>query len=245
MFGLFLSIPEMLSAQDLRKELVMAVGLSIPPYVFRDSNSGMELDIIREALKVAGYTITPKYLPLKRIRKALKSGIVDGALTVKETMGIESAYFADKSHIYYQNIAVSLKENQLDIQDIMGLKDYSIIVFQNADDYVGGKWLEMKKMNTKWIRETANQENQVAMLFRKRTEVIILDINIFKYYRQRTKKTDTSLPVVFHEVVPKNHVKVAFISKQVRDDYNRGFSRIVESGVYQKIIEKYIGNTAR
>jgi len=136
---------------------------------------------------------------------------------------------------------VSLEENHLEIRDMMDLVDYGIIVFQNADDYVGSKWTEMRKANKKWIREMANQESQVAMLFEKRTDVIVLDINIFKYYRLRTRKADTSPPVMFHEVIPKNHVKAAFVSRQVRDDFNRGLSHIKASGAYQKTVDRYIG----
>jgi len=240
-FVLALTYPPISHSQDNKKELVMAVGLAIPPYVFKESNSGIELDIVREALKVKGYSIKPKYFPLKRVAKSLEGRKVDGALTVKETMGIENVFFAEKSHIYYQNVAVSLKENNFEIHNIMDLKDYRIIVFQNADKYVGKEWIEMKKVNKRGIKEMANQESQVAMLFLKRTDVIVLDINIFKYYRRTTKKADTSSQVVVHEVIPKNYVKVGFISKKVRDDYNKGFAKIIESGEYEKILEKYIG----
>ena len=236
-----LTYPSISHSQDSKKELVMGVGLAIPPYVFKKSNSGMELDIVREALKNKGYSIKPKYLPLKRLTKSLKDRTVDGALTVKETMGIKGVFFAKKSHIYYQNVAVSLKGNNFEINNMMDLKDYRIIVFQNADQYVGKEWLEMKKVNNNEIKEMANQESQVAMLFLKRSEIIVLDINIFKYYRKTTKKADTSAQVVVHEVLPKNHVKVAFFSKKVRDDYNDGLAEFMESGGYQKILNKYIG----
>ena len=236
---LVLSTPS--SGQEPEKKLLMAVGLSLPPYVFRETDSGMELDIVREALGVRGYSIKPYYLPLKRVEKSLRTKTVDGALTVRESMGIESVYFADTSHIYYQNVAVSLEENHFGIHRMMDLKDYRVIVFQNADDYIGKEWMEMKDIHTKGIKEMANQESQVAMLFEKRTDVIVLDINIFKFYRKTTKKTDTSAPVVIHEVVPKNNVKVAFVSEKVRNDFNIGLAQIRASGVYEKIIQTYTG----
>ncbi|MBC8176372.1 MAG: hypothetical protein H8E19_03130, partial [Deltaproteobacteria bacterium] len=64
------------------KELTLAVGLAIPPYNIPETKSGIELDIVREALKDRGYTIKPKYVPFARVKKELKDKTVDGALTI-------------------------------------------------------------------------------------------------------------------------------------------------------------------
>jgi polar amino acid transport system substrate-binding protein len=52
-------------------ELKVAIGLSLPPYVISESNSGFELDLVREALAKAGYAIKPVYMDFGQVPDAL------------------------------------------------------------------------------------------------------------------------------------------------------------------------------
>ncbi len=209
----------MLSTTALAKDIKMAIGLSLPPYVLTESNSGLEVDIVRAALAVKGHTMTPLYVPFARVATTVEQKQADGALTVNETSGLSSVHFSD-SHITYQNMAITLKESNLTIKNIADLKGKSMAAFQNARIYLGDEYKAIADAGGSNYNEIANQESQVAMLFIKRAQVAISDINIFKYFKERVKNADTNKEYVLHEIFAPTNYKVAFSDKQVRDDFN-------------------------
>ena len=89
------------------KELKPAVSVALPPYFIQETETGMELEIIQEALKLSGHTIKPVFLPFARVTLAMENGKVDCASTINENSGVK-AHYSD-NHIVYQNFAISLK----------------------------------------------------------------------------------------------------------------------------------------
>lgn len=220
------------------ENLKVAVGLALPPYVLADTNSGIELDIVREALALKGHTITPVYLPFARVPIALADKEVHAALTVNESSGLKNVHFSD-SHVTYQNVAVSLKSRNVDIQTVSDLGNYSIIAFQDATKYLGDEYADMAAKNSRYI-EKAKQSNQITMLFSSRVDTIVMDINIFKYFRQHEDKVDTSAEEAIHEIFPHSKYKVGFLSVDLRDQFNAGVAELRASGKYNEIVNKYI-----
>jgi len=46
----------------------------LPPYGIKDSNSGIEVDIVRAALAKKGHTITVRFVPFGRVGKDFEDG---------------------------------------------------------------------------------------------------------------------------------------------------------------------------
>ncbi len=221
------------------KELHLASSTAIPPYVIVESGSGIELDVVREALKLNGYTVIFEHLPFPRAVEKMKSGEFDGALTIAESARLElgQVYYSD-SHIVFENCAVSLKSNNFEINDIAGLADKSIGTFQFAKLYLGPEFEKVANSHSAY-RELPNTTQIVPMLFQKRVEVIVLEQNIFKYVRKKIDIIDTSAPVVIHRIFPDNPFKVVFLDKKVQMDFNSGLKIIRENGRYNEILNKY------
>ncbi|MBF0573989.1 MAG: transporter substrate-binding domain-containing protein [Desulfamplus sp.] len=227
-------------------ELVMGVGLALPPYFIEESNSGFEMDIIKEALKLKGHTVKFKFLPFARIPVDFAAGKVDCVSTINESSGIKANY--SDVHVSYQNFAITLKSNNLTINSITDLKDKAVLAFQNAKVYLGKDFADMAEANPKY-EEIANQSAQTMRLYANRTQVFVGDGNIFKYYSQNlskyfspeiASKIDTKQEVVYHAVFPKTDYKVAFKSEQIMKDFNEGLKNIKASGLYDKLIAVYI-----
>jgi len=231
--------PSALSKVTPVKSLTIAVPNAIPPYAIRELDRGLEIDIVRAVLSQTGYKVSLKYVPLGRLNHVLKGREVDGAMTVKEEF-ITAApiYFTSRPHVYYHNVAISLADRKLTIRSLDSLSRYSIAVFQTPDQFIGSEWTRMTQKNTHPIFELSSQKSQVRMLFAGRVDTLVMDINIFSYYREELEEfRDTA--VTIHEILPRNYVKVAFLEKRVAKDFDQGLTPFLTSYAYQAILNKY------
>ena len=222
----------------MAKELNIAIGLSLPPYVFPDTDTGMELDVVQIIFEKLGYSVTPVYVPYARVLTHLKSNKVQGAMTINESSGVKDVFYTD-SHITYQNVAVSLTSNNFEINNIKELDQYTVLAFQNATKYLGNDFLDMSNNNPLY-KETAKQQSQVPMLYLKRYQLVVLDINIFKYYKKHNKDYDFSSPITYHQLFPKTDYKLALTNKDLRDKFNIELLKLKESGQYNEIMSFYV-----
>lgn len=226
------------STPVLAKEIKLAVSMALPPYIIADDNTGFELDIVREALTSQGHTIKLRYVNFGSLGKQLVHGKVDGAFPITEQSGIKNIFYSDY-HVTYQNVAIALKKNNLGIKSVKDLGKYKIIAFQGAPNYLGPAFKTVSKVSPKY-KEMAKQEVQVASLFLGRTEVVVMDKNIFQYFRQNTKKVDTSAEITLFPVFPPTQYKTGFTSEKIRDNFNRGLAALKKSGEYDRIIKRYL-----
>jgi polar amino acid transport system substrate-binding protein len=223
------------------KEFTIGVGLSLEPYIISKNDTGIELDIIKLALKNSGYKqIKIKYLPFLRVTSSLKNKKIDAATTINEYSGLKNVYYSN-THITYQNVLITLKSNKVDITKLDNLKDLKIVAFQNAHKYLGKQYKQLIP-TMKFYQELADQKLQVKLLFAKRVDGIILDINIFKHIKTLIKDVDidTNSKINIIKIFPKTNYKVAFLDKTIRDKFNIELNKIKKNGIYDKIFLKYI-----
>ncbi|GGY58841.1 polar amino acid ABC transporter [Bacterioplanes sanyensis] len=227
-----------IAASSQAAEVKMSVGLALPPYVIADENRGMELDIVRAALEQKGHTLSVKYVPFMRVKTSLEEGKVDAAMTVNESSGLSGVHYSDV-HMTYQNVAIGLEKNGFNVAGVTDLGRFSIIAFQDATKYLGKEFAAMAKSNSGY-KEMARQEAQIKLLFAGRTQLVVMDRNIFTYYRGSETSVDVSAPVSLFEVFPPTDYKVAFGSAAIRDDFNAGLAQLKSSGRYQQIMDGYL-----
>jgi len=220
------------------KELKVAVGLALPPYIIQETGVGIEVDILKQALADAGYTVKLIFVPMARIKVALSDGTADAALTITEASGVTSAFYSD-SHVSYKNAVITLKSRALKIAGIPDLAKLDLVAFQDALLYLSADYAAMAKGNAKYS-ELADQQSQVKMLFAGRTDAIIMDINIYKYFKKMIKDIDVSQDVVIHEIFAPSNYKIGFKEKAVCDLFNAGLKKLKSSGKYESIISAYI-----
>ncbi len=234
--------------QFFAKQLSIGISFSIPPYVIKDAGTGLELEILREAFKVKGYTVTPVFLPLARTFMHFNQGKTDGVLNVKE--GFVDGFYSDEV-INFQNCAISLKDNNFNIDTIEDLADKRIVAFQMASKILGTEFGTMAEQNKDYL-EIADQSIQLNLLFKERTDVVVMDKRIFNYFKIRAvealeqgklaffqHKDELQKKVQYHCIFPPSRYKFAFITEQIRDDFNLGLRSIKKNGVYDAIFEKY------
>jgi len=218
--------------------LTMAISLSLPPYTIAETNSGMEFEIVREALRIKGYTMKPKYVPFARLKAEVANQTVDGAFPITADSGTRAFYSV--VHMIYENVAVSLQKNHFGFENIQALADKRIVAFQDAPRYLGKAYAAMANANPRY-KEITNQELQINLLYTGRCDAIILDKNIFQYFRLNNKQVDTSQAVTIHHIFETTPYSVAFTDEKICNDFNDGLKQLRESGRYRDIILKYIG----
>ena len=218
------------------KEVNLAIGLALPPYVLVESRTGIELDIVREALALVGHELKPKFVPLSRLVKMANK--YDGAMTL--TKAYSKDLFFSKSHITYQNIIISLKSKNITVSKISDLQHVSCIAFQNAHIYLGDEYNQAVSNNKNSFIVESNQKSQVKTFYKGRVDTIAIDINIFTYYKNTLAEKYKEKKIVYHELFPPNHYLVGFKNSNIRDDFNRGLQQLKDSGRYSKIKKEYL-----
>ncbi|MFT6984933.1 MAG: polar amino acid transport system substrate-binding protein [Psychromonas sp.] len=235
------------SAQLRAEQISVAISFSIPPWVIKETETGLELDILREAFAVKGHTIKAYYLPLARSFESFDSGLVDAVINVKK--GMVKGFYSDRV-VRFQNCAISLADNKFVINEINDLQDKRIVAFQRASTILGLEFNAMTLKNAQY-KELSNQSQQIKQLFKKRVDVVISERNIFKYFHKQLlqpwnsetvfviNKTELEQKVKYHCIFPPTAYHYAFTSEKIRDDFNYGLKTIQENGLYNKIFNDY------
>lgn len=230
------------SASGLAATVIMAFGEKIPPFCFPESDSGIELDVIGEALAYRGHRLEPRYYPLARVPLAFRRGEVDAAMTdLGQDLSTVGAHHGDPAVIYH-NVFVSLRSRQLRISKPEDLKGLSIVAFQGAAQRYP-EWLTASQRDGLYFEQN-NQELQVLGLNKGRYDLVLSDRSIYRYFELLLERTSLfkAKGVEMHAFVeedPKNYRPI-FRDPQIRDDFNAGLAQLKASGRYQAIYDHYL-----
>jgi len=241
-YGMFAACASLAQAEPVS----MAFGEKIPPFCFPETNSGIELEVIGEALAYRGHQLQPKYYPFARIPVAFKNHNVAAAMSdLGQDMRAEGAFYGDPA-VFYDNVFISLRERKLVIQQPADLEGLTVMSFPGgAQRYPG--WLEAVKQAGHYFEQN-DQALQVLTLDRGRYDVVLSDRNIFKYFTLRLAREKGFIPkpTVQQSFVSFNPMdyRPVFRDKKIRDDFNAGLKHLKDSGRYHAIYQKYLADDA-
>jgi polar amino acid transport system substrate-binding protein len=164
---------------------------------------------------------------------------VDGTTIIQESSGLKAEY--SDNFMQYYNRAFALKGRNLPIRNVGDLKGKSVIAFQNAEKHLGEDFRRAVAGNPNY-KEMAQQKAQTHMLLLHRTDVVVMDESIFRYYREKLvaeRKADAGQEYVGFDIFPPTPYKAAFVDRKVRDDFNQGIAAMRKDGRYDAIYRKY------
>ena len=243
-YYLFFGLNMVLFPYVFADEITMGVGFALPPYVIQESSSGIEIDILREAFAVKGHTVKFEYLPNVRTLLFFEAGKLDGTINVKKGTML-TGYYSDDV-ITFQNVAVSLKENNLSIEKILDLADnrFRVLAFQNASKVLGDEFSKVAEKNI-FYKEIADQSIHSLLLLKGRVDVLVSDRRILFYHLMKARMSnklnpeEQQLKLRMHDIFPPTKYQFVFKSEKIRDDFNEGLKVIRENGAYEAIIKRY------
>ncbi len=233
-------ISNVASTQSSAAEEIHLVQGILPPYAIPENDSGIEVDIIRTAMSKKGHTVKIRYVPFGRVARDFSRSKSDAGSPLAPSSGIIAEY--SDSHLVYENVAVTLDENGLEIKNINQLGIYRVVAFTDAKIFLGSVFAGMANGNSEY-REVGNQINQNRLLHKKRVDVTIGDYRIFQYYDKKLASEEKLKPIKFHRIFSPTPYNVAFKDERLRDDFNAGLQEMRSTGEYEKIISKYTETT--
>ena len=226
------------SLSSAAEQLKIGIGISKPPYVIQNQNTGMEYEIVERALAKAGYEMVPYYMPLMRIPHSLNGGALDGGMHLRAHMSIDG--FFSNEVISYHNYVITLKENNFKIPFLKELGKLSTVAFQNAHKLLGEEFGEASRENPQYS-EIANQALQVRMLAAGRVEAVVADFRIFLHFQKQVQREmKRKFFFTFHRLFQPTPYRAAFRDRTIRDAFDVGLKELRRSGEYDAIVSKYI-----
>ena len=207
------------------------------PYVIEKDDSGFEIELLRDVFKAMGHTFVPIYVPYGRSSYLLQMGKVDAAMTLSPRLNIEPAVMS-VPYIQYHNVAITLKGRGITIEQISQLERYSVVAFQNASIFLGEEY-KLASENASFYMELPEQKKQVEMLLLGRTDVVVMDINIFNYLSKEILGKSHMDNIDIHRIFPVSSYALGFYDAKLRDAFNKAQQTFKKLPQYQKLIDKY------
>ena len=226
-----------LSQARANEQIQVAFADQLEPYVFKDGNRGLEIEIVSAAFASRGITVIAQHFPQIRQRHALEIPDIDAVTTVQQ--GTVGNYSYSDPYITYHNVAVSLQSRHLDLKTIEDLRNYTVTAFPLAHKYLGQSFYKMAQANQRYT-EPADQFNLNRLLYRGASDVVISDQRIFMWItKAHMPPNEAVYPVTVHPLFPKTHFRLACRQARICQEFNLGLKTIRNNGTYQKIWAEY------
>ncbi len=237
-----------LCLKSFAEEVVVAFGENRPPFIIGIGKRGLEVDIVREALKQSGHSLKVVQMPNARLKAtaniALQWGRTDAVAGVRE--GGKVMYMSD-SYVTFHNYAITKAAAGIQINTIADLKGKTVVAWQNARNDLGDAYRQLVDSAVPGVAllnyyEHPNQREQVEMFWKGRADVLIIDKSVFVWQsRQLATVIDTEGAVSYHDVFPQETLfYVVFRQQRIRDDFNDGLRVMKENGRYQALVDSYL-----
>ena len=223
------------------QKIELITGLDKPPFVMNQAKTGLQLDMIMQAFALKDVEVNFVSLPLGRNFKAYLRWNIDSIITLPADYSYPGIYLS-QPYITYQNVAVSLVEKNFFFDNYADLFGKSVVAFQTASILLGEEFKYVIKYSTNY-REMADQNKQITQLFLDKTEVIVLDINIFKYFIKlhQTEKMYRK-PYKIHTIFKEMKYSAGFKSEKIRNIFDLGIEEFMKNGGYERLSDKYLIN---
>lgn len=207
-----------------------------PPYMIQATNSGLDIDIPRAVLARLGYQLKIRYMSLSRAAVEVQSGRLD--LMAPIFVSNDDAGHRSNPHVWYRPSAFSLAHQNLSVASINDLGRYRMTTFQGATGYFGDEFIRASESSPHYS-ESYNMAKLPRLLMADRTDVVVLDYYIFRYFWKQLDLDAELTAVTVHDIFPKVPATVMFFDEALRNQFNVGLEQIQSDGSYQKIIDHY------
>ena len=236
-----------LAASARSDELVAVYQGSRPPFSFRDARGkagGIEADVVTEALRRAGRAVTFRETPNVRLLPFREGDGVDLAVSVRGSDG-GGVYFSDE-FVTFHNVAISRRDRHIALGSIADLDRYSFAIWQNGWRDLGPAFEARYRPGADGrfphnYFQPSNQQAQNKMFWLGRVDVIVVDKQVFEWYRKQfSAEFNTQVALDYHAIFDAaTGFKVGFRDRDLRDAFNRALIAMRKDQSYARILARY------
>ncbi|MDE1465991.1 substrate-binding periplasmic protein [Spartinivicinus poritis] len=217
--------------------LSIGIPKSKPPYSFQDK--GIIIDILKKVFDEQKFEL--KFIPLQNeeIDYSLRSSKID--VSTITHVKYKNLYYSS-NYLPFDDVAITLEEKKLNIRTIHDLDGLSLVSWEGAPKLLGPEYQKLAKKNrNRWL-EVPLQSHQNKMFWTKRTDVLICDLAIFLWMKNKLalKGIDTTKKYKIHRIFGGPiYQRAGFKSKNLRDYFDNRIEAIKSNGEYQSVFDYY------
>jgi polar amino acid transport system substrate-binding protein len=228
------------------KQLTLAITRDVPPYIMQQGKTGLEVEILREALAFRGHTFTHIQAPYGRLQVMVSQGMADAAAGTRRQP--DGTFYSDHFIAFY-NVLVTRAVPKRNIRSVADLKNLRLVAWQNAYRDLGDAFFDLfnpdrnqGKPHYKKYYEVPSQLSQVKMFWAGHADALVIDKYIFAALTARVSdQFNTDAAVEYHDLFePETRFRVNFRTRELRDDFNQGLAELRDSGRYAELVSKYL-----
>lgn len=222
------------------KTVMVSVDHATQPFTLPDSDSGLQVEIIRAAFASQSTPVSFVFLSSKRTALAFKSGLVDVLTDDKPGNNITSV----QSHwpvMTFRNQAITFAPKHLKLNSIADLRKLRVVAFQEARRYLGAEFAAMAKNNSAYV-ELPHMPSRMLSL--NRADVIVSQPDIFRFNLTNESSPAQTHQVFesfeYHDILPAaNQYWFGFRDEELRDRFERGIAAIYSNGEIDELFRQY------
>ncbi|MDI9244407.1 transporter substrate-binding domain-containing protein [Marinobacter sp. CHS3-4] len=221
----------------------MGFGKDKPPFVFGRDGKGLEIDIFREALASSGHSLVVEHFDNGALVDAVTRGRVDAVATARSD---DPALCRVEQFIKFENVAVSLADRGMMVDEIGDLESYRVVAWERAYQDLGdefyGLFAPQNRGDDSLYMEHHSQAAQVKMFWMGRADLLVIDKVIFEWYRKQMPPALMShRDVHFHSVFSTpTYYPALFRDKALCKEFREGLDDLKSRGDYERLYQSYI-----
>lgn len=227
--------------------------IDIPPYITNEGTSGLETAILTSALDKGTDEFTYLQMSYDQIETAIGRGVADIALGInipldgsyeKKDNG-ELVYLSYPSWPFHNYVFTKTMDNINNNEPITSIKELAnygpVFTWEGAVDELGDEFNQVFSNNSNY-QPIGNQTEQVELFWNTSDALIVIDRTIFLALSEKIVERDVPLDqlLVEHNLFDAiTTFGIGFKSKDMRDQFNSGLTRMCESGDYRELLVEY------
>lgn len=230
-------------AQSTSDSRLVRIGIdqATLPFSNKDTDSGLEVEVIRAALVSQNLHTQFRYLSNARIDREFANQNIDIHTAAIPGPGYAKALLSHFPIATFKNEVIHLKTKKLKLNSIADLKVLSVMAWQGASEWLGPEYARMAKANPLY-RELPHMPS--TMLKLDRVDVIVSQPDIFRANLlqsiPRANAPEALAEVEYVNLLPTTvRYWYAFHDPQLRESYERGLQIIYQSGQMEALLRKY------
>ena len=213
-----------------------------PPYQYIENGkvAGIHKEIVEEAAKKLGIKLEIISVPWPRAIQMVKTGKADGIFSIFKTKEREEyLYFPQYGISKVKNVFITYKDSGIKYSgDLKQMKNITIGMLR--DNSYGEKF---DKADFLIKEDSKTSENLLRKIILKRNKVGIMNYEVAKYYLNKIgeeEKIEYLYPFVSEAEMYIAFSKKRQSSKENAEKFSKELAKIRESGLCEKIAEKYL-----